>query len=215
MLRHWTFSFCFLTSHFLDFNPVFQLHHLFYTFFFVNLLHFVSCFLVFSGLFISFPLHPLVPLHTQHVSLLLSLSDFYFLHLFTCWFLVPFSIFLLCPNFSFYLFHRTLRIFDDVCFSSFFTFPSLPFFLSTFPKPSPSSSHPPFPASSDLLPALPSFLPRLTVHDVLPLDPIHLCPPTAGLLPSPLAPSPPSVHPSLSTRCRLGLRQASSYQATG
>lgn len=36
-----------------------------------------------------------------------------------------------------------------------------------------------------------------------------------SLLPSPHSPSPPSVHPSLSTLCRLGFRQASSYQATG
>lgn len=71
-------------------------------------------------------------------------------------------------------------------------------FLSSFPPlPNPSSS---FPASSDLLPALPSFLPRLTVHDVLPLEPIHLClsfPPLSVFsLPLSLLLHHPSIPPS-------------------
>lgn len=219
MLRQQTLSLCFLTSHFLDFSP--QLHPLFLTFFFLSIFLLFCLFSLFvlpasmASLFIPFlALRIHVYLYLLNIfPIVLTVSFWFSLPLFTFLFLVLFSIFLLCPNSSFYLFHHTLGIFDDACFPSFFTFLFLPFFLSTSPKP------------FFFFPCLLWSSPRSAL-----LSPSSYCTwcsairadsslsffsSSLSLLPSPLAPSPQSVHSSLSTRCRLGFRQAGSYQATG
>lgn len=205
------------------FSPFFppQLHPLFLTFFFLSIFLLFCLFSLFvlpasmASLFIPFlALRIHVYLYLLNIFPIVLIVSFWFsLPLFTFLFLVLFSIFLLCPNSSFYLFHHTLGVFDDACFSSFFTFLFLPFFLSTSPKP------------FFFFPCLLWSSPRSAL-----LSPSSYCTwcsairadsslsffsSSLSLLPSPLAPSPQSVHSSLSTRCRLGFRQAGSYQATG
>lgn len=123
------------------------------------------------------------------------------------------SVFLFCPNFSFYLFLLTFLIFlCTVCLLFLLFIPSFSILLSPSPKPFLFFSRflpPPDPPPASfilprlplsfpiLLSSLPSFLPRLTVHDVLPLEPIHLCLFCSAFSPLlTLLPHHPSIPPS-------------------
>lgn len=141
--------------------------------------------------------------------------------LFIFYFLSFAPIFLFIFSFLHYISHTFFYV---LCLLFLLFFPSFSILLSSSPNPFLFFSRilPPL----QPLPWLPLSFPILPLVSTL-LSPSSYCTWCSAiradsslsfslsLLPSPHSPSPPSVHPSLSTLCRLGFRQASSYQATG
>lgn len=139
---------------------------------------FFTVFIVFSILcLIYFCIFLLIPFLSVLSFLCLSFWCILFLYpqFFSFHFLLP----LFCPNFSFYLF---LFMYCVSAVPPLFTFlfhpsvllPQIIPFLFSLPTPPPPLPWLPLPFPV-LLSSLPSFLPCLTVHDVLPLELIHLC----------------------------------------